>query len=152
MTRGDSPATAIFLGVSADLRNLYDVETPGREHLGAKPTYMNEYVRNHIVQDHPERLEWVESSTGLIAEAVRKPIIVYRGLVYKDQIGHWSQAYVAKNPTDEGQLVTVVLSLAAIEGEESEIHQVITVYPSKHRDFYRGNPGEIKERWLEVTQ
>jgi hypothetical protein len=149
------PDYPICVGPSADLSGLYVPGEPGTECLVARNTYLNKWSLSHIARDHPERRAWVDRNQELIGRAVQQPDIVYRHLEYKDRMGHWTQACVIRQLTQDRKYLVVAISLARVDGDEADAHQIVTVYPAKERDFYRTSPDgiiEIKDRWMEVAK
>ncbi len=51
-------------------------------------------------------------------------------------MGHWTQCPAIEHPAKSRRYLTVILSLAAIDGEESDYHQVVTVFPAQRRQFF----------------
>ena len=64
------------------------------------------------------------------------PAILYAQLIYKPKMGHWTQCPAIEHPAKSRRYLTVILSLAAIDGEESDYHQVVTVFPAQRRQFF----------------
>lgn len=138
------------LGNLAVLQHLYPKDEPGREFLRPLPVVVNNWVLNHIKQDHPERIKWLLSHGKDIKRAVSDPEIVERKLSYRDRIGHWFVTTVISDSQEKQRYMAIVLSLAGLSGEEFEFHQVVTVYPMKHRDLFSGKA--LKERWIHVKE
>lgn len=136
----------IELGVSADTRHCYDSAEPGCECSCSKPTQLNRYAIDHISRDHPERQDWLSGNLEAVRNAVTAPDILSAELQYKTAMKHWTQCRVIEHPGGTGNYLVVVLSLATLEGRESEFHQVITVYPAERRKFFN-KQGNLKLKW-----
>lgn len=140
-----------FLGRMPDLRGLYPAGEPGTAHLRGAVVYLTAFGIRHIRQEHPERIEWLRSSAELLRLVIESPEIAGLGLEYKARMGHWAVTLASPIPGRRGAYVSVVVSLANLDGPESDFHQLITAHRSKGRDFYDGE-GTLKGRWIGVKK
>lgn len=142
------------LGNLAELRYLYSEDEPGREFLRPLPVMINKWALDHIKQDHPERVKWLSQNRKIIEKTIQLPELAYKQLEYKDQMGHWSQMLVKQIEGQKDYLV-IVISLARLEGIESEVHQIITMYRARKRTFFKadkdGNEA-IRPKWISVEK
>lgn len=142
------------LGDLKDLRDLYPEEMPGREHLRPLPVVVNKWALDHIRNDHPERVEWLSQNGHVARLVVESPDFVYSNLEYKDRMDHWAQMLVRKIEGEDDYLV-MVLSLARLQGEESDLHQAITMYLAREKTFFKiDNSGNkvLRPKWVPVTK
>jgi len=139
------------LGEMPDLRERYPPMERGREHLRRAEVYLTPHGIGHLRRQHPERLEWLSQSAELLRLVIGEPAIASRHLEFKADMGHWAVTLAAPLPGRPTAYVTVVLSLANLDGPESDFHQLITAYRAKRQDFYTAE-GKLKERWIEVKQ
>ncbi|MCX6344619.1 MAG: hypothetical protein NT018_06045 [Armatimonadetes bacterium] len=136
----------INLGVNADTRHFYCQTIPGFDHLRPKPTQLNQFAMEHINNDHPDRQDWLAENLETICTAVASPEILYAKLDYKSNMKHWTQCHAIEHPANSSEYLIVILSLAALDNEESEFHQVVTVFPAKRRKFFDGE-GNLRPKW-----
>jgi SPP1 gp7 family putative phage head morphogenesis protein len=142
------------LGDLVELRHLYPENESGREFLRPLPVVINKWALDHIKQDHPERVKWLSQNREVIEKTVKTPELVYKQLEYKDQMGHWSQMLVRQI---EGQkdYLAIVISLARLEGMESETHQIITMYRARRKTFFKADKNgneAIRPKWISVEK
>jgi hypothetical protein len=140
-----------LLGEMVDLRGEYPPAEPGREYLRKAEVFLTRHGIDHLRQHHPERLEWLRQSVELLRLAIGQPGIASRHLDFKADMGHWAITLAAPLPARPTAYVSVVLSLANLDGPESDSHQLITAYRAKRRDFYTAE-GKVKGRWIELRQ
>lgn len=134
----------VNLGYSADLRDQYPQEIEERKYLRSKETLFTKYAYQHIKEDHPERIKWIEDSTNEIFNIIKSPEIIERKMRLVNN--HWRQTFIGTLKELPDNYLAVVLSLANMPGEpESNYHITITVCRAKIRDFFKKD-GNIKER------
>lgn len=135
----------IHLGNSADTRHCYNITMSGYDCLCSKPTQLNQFAIKHINDDHPERQDWLADNIEAIKTAIATPELLYAELEYKPNMKHWTQCHAIRHPAESEDYLIVVLSLATQDGEESEFHQVVTVFPTKKRKFFYGS-GDLRPK------
>ena len=132
---------------------LYPLAEPGRAYLRSLPTVITSCFADHMFEDHPERLAWLDAKWEDIGAAVARPSYVSRHLRFKGAMGHWTVELVGRVPCGSGYTL-IAVSLANLPGQpESDYHQVITIHPLRRRGLHaRGAHGgeELSERWLAV--
>ncbi len=140
------------LDILAALEHAYPEDEAGRECLRQLPVVINQSVIDHLRQDHPERMQWFLEHRESIRRAIASPEFIEKHLNYRDKMDHWATTVVVPDSEQNGKYVAVALSLARVEDEESEFHQVITAHPIRYKDlFKRSKDGDVlKDRWIHV--
>ena len=141
------------IGNTIDLRGEYPPEMAGVECLICREVVLDSNGKSHILnKEDPNRIPFLEKHIDYIAKALYSPEIVYSALVYKSNLGRWSQVY-AKEVPGTGRYMTVVLALASLEEGITAVHHTLTIIDAGIRYFYGGSKGQgsLKPKWKKIT-
>ena len=107
-----------LLGEMPNLQAAYPPMEPGREHLCRAEVYLTPHGIDHLRRHHPERLDWLSQSAERPRLVIGEPAVVSRHLEFKADMGHWAVTLAGPLPERPTAYVTVVLSLANLDGSE----------------------------------
>ena len=144
------------LGRSADLRNQYQKDEPGRDYLRSADVILQPGRIRHLQERDKARVNFLKREPTLPVEAIRSPEIVYRHLVLKES-GHWSQVFARESRKYPGDWVVVAVNLGFLPHQAGpKYHEARTIHPCGKDFFYRrvkdskGERWVLKDRWKEV--
>jgi hypothetical protein len=138
-----SLAISEVIGKTADLKNYFPKNTPGKEYIVSNDVVLTPAKKKHIWSNHQEQINWLESHPQAIQNVLLSPR--YIDAVPTKKEGRWAITHIAEVDHDLYDLLVIGVRYGKTEKEK---HRIITIFLADKRFVFDENG--IKSRWLQI--